>query len=115
MRTSTGWIRSPLERRSRGRWKRRRKGCSTIKGSASRSKPGSLHRKRLDQVAEYGDLALNDLSDTKVKFAYETQCFYSALDSLGLCQFVWGTSWQLYGPSETVELVRCGTGWDATM
>ncbi len=83
--------------------------------TALRSKPGSLHRKRLDQVAQYGDLALNDLSDTKVKFAYETQCFYSALDTLGLCQFVWGTTWQLYGPSETVELVRCGTGWDATM
>ena len=24
-------------------------------------------------------------------------------------------SWQLYGPSETVELVKAGTGWDATM
>jgi aldehyde:ferredoxin oxidoreductase len=82
--------------------------------TALRAKPGSLHRKRLEQVGSYGDLALTDLSDTKVRFAYETQCFYSALDSLGLCQFVWGTTWQLYGPSETVELVRYGTGWDAT-
>jgi aldehyde:ferredoxin oxidoreductase len=57
---------------------------------------------------------LRDLSDDKVRFAYTTQCFYSALDSLGLCQFVWGPSWQLYGPVETVELVRYGTGWEAT-
>ena len=83
--------------------------------TALRSKPDSLHRKRLNTVGEYGDLGLQDLSDTKVKFAYETQCFYSALDTYGLCQFVWGTTWQLYGPTETVELVRYGTGWDATM
>jgi aldehyde:ferredoxin oxidoreductase len=83
--------------------------------TALRSKPGTLHRTRLDKVGQYGDLGLQDLSDTKVKFAYDTQCFYSALDTYGLCQFVWGTTWQLYGPSETVELVKYGTGWDATM
>ncbi len=80
-----------------------------------KTKPGGLHRRRLAELGEFGDLDLRDLSDDKVRFAYTTQCFYSALDSLGLCQFVWGPSWQLYGPSETVELVRAGTGWDATM
>jgi aldehyde:ferredoxin oxidoreductase len=83
--------------------------------SMLRSKPGSLHRRRLSELGDFGDLDLRDLSDDKVRFAYRTQCFYSALDSLGLCQFVWGPSWQLYGPAETVELVRFGTGWDATM
>ena len=67
------------------------------------------------EIGEFGDMDLRDLSDDKVRFAYTTQCFYSALDTLGLCQFVWGPSWQLYGPSETVELVHAGTGWDATM
>jgi aldehyde:ferredoxin oxidoreductase len=83
--------------------------------SMLRTKPGSLHRRRLGELGEFGDLDLRDLSDAKVRFAYRTQCFYSALDSLGLCQFVWGPSWQLYGPAETVELVRYGTGWDATL
>ena len=83
--------------------------------SMLRSKPGSLHQRRLAELGEFGNLDLRDLSDEKVRFAYTTQCFYSALDSLGLCQFVWGPSWQLYGPSETVELVRYGTGWDASM
>jgi aldehyde:ferredoxin oxidoreductase len=83
--------------------------------SMLRTKPGSLHRRRLGELGEWGDLDLRDLSDAKVDFAYRTQCFYSALDSLGLCQFVWGPSWQLYGPAETVELVRYGTGWDVTM
>jgi aldehyde:ferredoxin oxidoreductase len=83
--------------------------------SMLKTKPGSLHRRRLAELGEFGDLDLRDLSDAKVRFAYTTQCFYSALDSLGLCQFVWGPSWQLYGPAETVELVRTGTGWDATL
>jgi aldehyde:ferredoxin oxidoreductase len=83
--------------------------------SMLRAKPGSLQRRRLAELGDWGDLDLRDLSDAKVAFAYRTQCFYSALDSLGLCQFVWGPSWQLYGPSETVELVRYATGWDATL
>ncbi len=83
--------------------------------SMLKTKPGSLHRRRLAELGEFGDLDLRDLSDDKVRFAFTTQCFYSALDTLGLCQFVWGPSWQLYGPAETVELVRSGTGWDATM
>ncbi|MGH7277358.1 MAG: aldehyde ferredoxin oxidoreductase C-terminal domain-containing protein, partial [Candidatus Rokuibacteriota bacterium] len=83
--------------------------------SMLRTKPGSIHRRRLAELGEFGDLDLRDLSDDKVRFAYRTQCFYSALDSLGLCQFVWGPSWQLYGPAETVEFVRYATGWDATL
>jgi aldehyde:ferredoxin oxidoreductase len=83
--------------------------------SMLKAKPGSLHQRRLAELGEFGNLDLRDLSDAKVRFAYTTQCFYAALDTLGLCQFVWGPSWQLYGPAETVELVRYGTGWDATM
>lgn len=37
---------------------------------------------------------------------------YSAMDSLNLCQFVFGPAWQLYGPDDMVELVRSVTGWD---
>jgi len=83
--------------------------------SMLRAKPESLQRRRLAELGEFGNLDLRDLSDEKVRFAYRTQCFYSALDTLGLCQFVWGPSWQLYGPAETVELVKAGTGWDASM
>ena len=80
-----------------------------------KTKPDSLHRKRLGSLGQFPALDLRDLSDDKVTFAWTSQRFYSALDSLGLCQFVWGPSWQLYGPVETVELVQAGTGWDATL
>ena len=46
------------------------------------------------------------LDADKVRFALKTQHFYSFLDSADLCQFVWGPAWTLYGPSETVEMVK---------
>src|SRR5215467_6778979 len=76
--------------------------------SMLRTKPGSIHRRRLAEIGITDELALTDLSEAEVRFAYRTRCFYAALDTLGLCQFGWGSSWQLYGPKETVELVRSG-------
>jgi len=55
------------------------------------------------------------LNAEKVRYAFYTQCLYSALNSLGLCQFVWGPSWHLYGPSQIVELVRGVTGWNFSL
>ena len=55
------------------------------------------------------------LTEEKVRFAYLTEVFYSMLDSLEVCQFVYGPAWTLYGPAETVEMVRAVTGWDVTV
>jgi aldehyde:ferredoxin oxidoreductase len=55
------------------------------------------------------------LTPEKVRFAYLSEVFYSMLDSLELCQFVFGPAWTLYGPAETVEMVRAVTGWDITL
>lgn len=52
------------------------------------------------------------LSDEKIRFAMVSQHMYSAMDSLDLCQFVYGPAWQLYGPDQMVELVRLVTGWN---
>ena len=57
-------------------------------------------------------LAPGSLDEEKVDYALKTQFFYSFLDSACLCQFVWGPAWQLYGPAETLELLRAVTGWD---
>lgn len=51
------------------------------------------------------------LTTEKLRFALASQYMYSALDSLNLCQFVYGPAWQLYGPSDMVETVRAITGW----
>ena len=55
------------------------------------------------------------LTTEKVRFAYLTQVFYSMLDSVELCQFVYGPAWTLYGPAETVEMINAVTGWDVTV
>jgi len=55
------------------------------------------------------------LSEEKVRFAYETELFYSMMDSAELCQFVYGPTWTLYGPKETVEMMHAVTGWDMTI
>jgi aldehyde:ferredoxin oxidoreductase len=55
------------------------------------------------------------LGPEKVKFAYLTEVFYSMLDSLELCQFVWGPGWTLYGPQETAEMVKAVTGWEMSV
>ncbi len=72
----------------------------------------------LDNLAEIGlksPPAPGSFGPEKVRFAYLGECFYSMLDTLELCQFVWGPAWCLYGPAETAQLVRAVTGWNVTI
>ena len=55
------------------------------------------------------------LTPEKVRFAYNSQLFFSLCDSAELCQFVWGTAWTLYGPKETVDMINAVTGWGVTI
>jgi len=52
------------------------------------------------------------LNAEKIDFTVVSQQMYSAMDSLNLCQFVYGPAWQLYGPNDMVEVVRAVTGWE---
>ena len=52
------------------------------------------------------------LNEEMMRFATVTQHLYSALDSVNVCQFVYGPAWQLYGTDQLVELIRAVTGWD---
>jgi aldehyde:ferredoxin oxidoreductase len=74
-----------------------------------------LYMNRLALLGMPDKLPYQSLGPEKVKFAYLTQVFYSMLDTLELCQFVWGPGWTLYGPAETVDYVRAVTGWDITL
>ncbi|MBW8011562.1 MAG: aldehyde ferredoxin oxidoreductase family protein [Chloroflexi bacterium] len=55
------------------------------------------------------------LNEEKVKFALTTQYMYSAMDSINVCQFVFGPAWQLFDSSQLVDAVRLVTGWDVTI
>lgn len=55
------------------------------------------------------------LTPEKVRFALYTEYLYSLLDSLCVCQFVWGPTWHLYGPDQLVDIVQAVTGWRTTL
>ncbi len=74
-----------------------------------------LNLNRLKMIGLSEPQAPRSLSNEKVRFAYLTEVFYSMLDSVELCQFVYGPAWTLYGPAETVEMVKAVTGWDVTV
>jgi aldehyde:ferredoxin oxidoreductase len=71
-----------------------------------------LYMQRLKLMGFDHTLPARSLGSEKVRFALKTQHFYSFLDTAALCQFVWGPTWTLYGPQETVDFVRAATGWD---
>jgi len=55
------------------------------------------------------------MNEEKVKFAIITQYLYSAMDSLNICQFVFGPAWHLYSGGQLAETVRMITGWDTSV
>jgi aldehyde:ferredoxin oxidoreductase len=57
----------------------------------------------------------NVLNAEKVRYALYQQYLYSCMDSVSVCQFVFGPAWQLYGPSHLVDAVRGVTGWNASL
>jgi aldehyde:ferredoxin oxidoreductase len=74
-----------------------------------------LNLNRLKMIGLGDPQPAYSLTPEKVRFAYLSEVFYSMLDSLELCQFVYGPAWTLYGPAETVDMVRAITGWDITL
>lgn len=55
------------------------------------------------------------MNEAKVEFALTTQYLFSALDTVNVCQFVFGPSFMLYGPDQLVEAVQAITGWNITL
>lgn len=78
--------------------------------------PDSRERQRLAQIGIWkGYDNPFVLDNEKVRFALESQKYFSVLDTLCLCQFVWGPAWELYGPDDMVDLCRYGIGWDTSL
>jgi aldehyde:ferredoxin oxidoreductase len=55
------------------------------------------------------------LGAEKIRYALYTQQFYSLMDSVNVCQFVWGPAWQLYDTNQLVAMVKAVTGWDVSL
>lgn len=78
--------------------------------------PDSRSRKRLGQLGIIkGYDNYEALDEGKVEYAFTTQKFFSILDTLCLCQFAWGPTWQLYGPEDLYNLCKYGIGWETSL
>ncbi|MFW9822946.1 MAG: aldehyde ferredoxin oxidoreductase family protein [Candidatus Thorarchaeota archaeon] len=78
--------------------------------------PGNPFKARMDMVGNYIHYTTPTILDeNKMKYIFDSQCFYSVNDTLGLCTFVWGIAWQLYGPDNLLDLCKYGIGWNTTM
>src|SRR5258706_602062 len=76
---------------------------------------GDFNLDRLKQIGLGSPQPAYSLTEEKVRFAYETQVFYSMLDSAELCQFVYGPTWTLYDAKDTANMMNSVTGWDLTV
>lgn len=76
---------------------------------------GDFNLDRLKQIGLGSPQPAYSLTEEKVRFAYETECFYSMLDSAELCQFVYGPTWTLYDGEQTAQMINSVTGWDMTL
>ena len=74
-----------------------------------------LYPERMSRIGLTAPQPVEAMNEEKVRFALRTQLLYSCLDSVNLCQFVFGPAWQLYGPDELVQAVQQITGWNVTL
>ncbi|MHA1985663.1 MAG: aldehyde ferredoxin oxidoreductase family protein [Promethearchaeota archaeon] len=78
--------------------------------------PGNPFKGRIDMIGDYNHYTdPTILDENKIRYMFATQCFYSMNDTLGLCQFVWGIAWQLYGPDNLLDLCKYGIGWNTNI
>ena len=70
---------------------------------------------RMSSLGLSGELPQEVLNAEKVRYAFYTQLFYSATDCACVCQFVFGPSFQLFGPTQLVDAIRAVTGWNFSL
>ena len=78
----------------------------------------SNYSKYLKRMAEIGltnaDKA-SDLNKEIVRYSLIGQYTYSCLDSLNMCQFVFGPAWQLYSMDQLKDALNAVTGWGVSV
>jgi aldehyde:ferredoxin oxidoreductase len=77
--------------------------------------PGTEYADRMAEIGLLDPQPPRELGPEKVRAAHYTQWIYNACNSLCLCQFVYGPSWQLYSTGQMSELIRAATGWEFNM
>ena len=73
------------------------------------------YAEKLAQIGLFEPMHPRVMNDEKVKFALRTQWSYAAMDSVNVCQFVYGPTWQLFHMQQMADVINAVTGWDVTV
>jgi aldehyde:ferredoxin oxidoreductase len=73
------------------------------------------YKRYLAEIGLATPTAPKAMNPEKIDFALKTQYNYSATDTLDVCQFVFGPSWQLFGPQDMADLMTAATGWNVSV
>jgi aldehyde:ferredoxin oxidoreductase len=76
---------------------------------------GDFYLERLAQIGLTTPQPVYSLNNEKLRYAYLTQLFYSAMDTYSFCQFVYGPAWELYGPQDMADILSAATGWNVNV
>jgi aldehyde:ferredoxin oxidoreductase len=88
---------------------------------SSEHDPGYMPQSDERSLARLAALGLTNpqkpkvLNEAKVEFALKTQYTYSAADTLDLCQFVYGPSWQLFDVGDMAAVHQAASGWETSI
>jgi aldehyde:ferredoxin oxidoreductase len=73
-------------------------------------------RERMAQLGLLDPQPPLTLNAEMVRYAMLTQHFYSLMDTVNVCHFLFGPGgWHLYGPEQLVDAVRAITGWSTSL
>jgi aldehyde:ferredoxin oxidoreductase len=70
---------------------------------------------RMKQIGLDDPQSSRGMNEEKVRYALRTQWAYSALDTVSVCQFVFGPAWHLYDMEQLAVAINTITGWDVTL
>lgn len=70
---------------------------------------------RMAQIGLDDPQSSRGMNKEKVRYAMRTQWSYSAMDSINVCQFVYGPAWHLYDMEQLSLTINAVTGWDVTV
>ncbi|MFV9672951.1 MAG: aldehyde ferredoxin oxidoreductase C-terminal domain-containing protein, partial [Acidimicrobiia bacterium] len=73
------------------------------------------YEKRMADIGLTNPQPADSLNEEKVRYALTTQYAYSAMDTVNVCQFVFGPGWELLGMDDLAAVVTAVTGMETTV
>lgn len=74
----------------------------------------AYYKERLNEIRLSSPQHPKVLNPEKVEYALKTQYSFSAMDTVTVCQFVYGPTWELFSMGQLAEMMSAVTGWEVS-